>query len=464
MPFLFDPLRAGATALDVMTAGRARPADVAERQSRRLAKLLDGAAQGSRLYAKVLKGREPGRTALGSLPVFSKAELMSQFADWVTDPRLKLDELKAFTTNPARIGEPYLGEYVVWESSGTSGTLGIFVQDAQAMAVYDTLEGLRRSSPRPLERLFDPLLLTERLALVSAINGHFASQVSLLRQRRNNPWLGQTSRSFSILQSPAELVAQLNAFNPSIVATYPTAAVMLAELAARGDLDIRPKEIWTGGETLTAAARQRVRDVFGAAVRNHYGASEFLCMGWECSHGHLHVNADWVILEPVDAQGQPVAPGALSHTTLLTNLANQVQPLIRYDLGDQIRMHAPGCECGSMLPRIEVEGRVDDPLWMDGSDGRPVMLLPLALSTVMEEDAGVFDFQLEQREANTLLLRLELSGDEAALASARCQHALKAFARTQGLRPIKVVLEPGPLPRGRSGKVKRVVARRAAPR
>jgi phenylacetate-CoA ligase len=429
MTFLFDPLRAGATALDVMTAGRARPAELAERQARRLAKLLDGAAQGSRLYAEVLKGREPGRATLSSLPVFTKAELMARFADWVTDPRLKLPELQAFTHNPALIGKPYLGEYVVWESSGTSGTPGIFVQDATAMAVYDTLEGLRRSTPRPLERLFDPLLLTERLALVSAINGHFASQVSLLRQRRNNPWLGQTSRSFSILQSPAELVAQLNDFNPSIVATYPTAAVMLAELAARGDLDIRPKEIWTGGETLTDAARQRVQDVFGTSVRNHYGASEFLCMGWECSHGHLHVNADWVILEPVDAQGRAVAPGELSHTTLLTNLANQVQPLVRYDLGQ---------------------------------DGRAVMLLPLALSTVMEEDAGVFDFQLEQREGNTLVLRLDLKGDEAALASARCQHALKAFARAQGLKPMKVVLEPGPLPRGRSGKVKRVVARRTA--
>jgi hypothetical protein len=99
---------------------------------------------------------------------------------------------------------------------------------------------------------------------------------------------------------------------------------------------------------------------------------------------------------------------------------------------------------------------------MDGQDGRAVMLLPLALSTVMEEDAGVFDFQLEQREGNTLVLRLDLKGDEAALASARCQHALKAFARAQGLKPMKVVLEPGPLPRGRSGKVKRVVARRTA--
>jgi phenylacetate-CoA ligase len=47
-----------------------------------------------------------------------------------------------------------------------------------------------------------------------------------------------------------------------------------------------------------------------------------------------------VILEPVDAQLPPVPPGQVSHTTLLTNLANHLQPLIRFDIGDRIRWAA----------------------------------------------------------------------------------------------------------------------------
>jgi hypothetical protein len=74
---------------------------------------------------------------------------MARFDDWVTDPQLKLNELLAFSADaPGRIGVPYLGKYLVWESSGTSHQLGIFVQDAQAMAVYDALESLRRSAPQ----------------------------------------------------------------------------------------------------------------------------------------------------------------------------------------------------------------------------------------------------------------------------------------------------------------------------
>ena len=47
-----------------------------------------------------------------------------------------------------------------------------------------------------------------------------------------------------------------------------------------------------------------------------------------------------MILEPVDRDYRPTPPGELSHTVLLTNLANAVQPIIRYDLGDSVRAKA----------------------------------------------------------------------------------------------------------------------------
>lgn len=104
---------------------------------------------------------------------------MDHFDDWVTDPQLKLNELRAFTADPKRIGQPYLGKYLVWESSGTSHQSGIFVQDTQAMAVYDALESLRRSAPRPLQRWLDPPSLGERIVFVGATSGHFASATTI---------------------------------------------------------------------------------------------------------------------------------------------------------------------------------------------------------------------------------------------------------------------------------------------
>ena len=54
-----------------------------------------------------------------------------------------------------------------------------------------------------------------------------------------------------------------------------------------------------------------------------------------------------VILEPVDAAHRPVPDGQVSHTTLLTNLANRTQPLLRYRLSDSLRFLPGGCACAS---------------------------------------------------------------------------------------------------------------------
>jgi phenylacetate-CoA ligase len=166
-----------------------------------------------------------------------------------------------------------------------------------------------------------------------------------------------------------------------------------------------------------------------------------------------------VILEPVDEQGRLMPAGQPSFTTLLTNLANHVQPLIRYDLGDQLTLHHERCGCGSALPVIEVQGRHDDALVMAGRGGQPVTLLPLALTTVLEDEAGVFDFQLCQRNDHTLVLKLERQGPQAEIAMVRCRSALKNFAASQALNPIRVIAELGQaIPRGRSGKAQKIVA------
>ena len=459
MPAVFDSLQTARVALEVLATDRAIPAALEALQRTRLTRLLQTAMADSPLYRERLRGVAPASVALTALPVVTKEELMQRFDDWVCDPQLKLPELRAFTANPSRAAEPYLGKYLVWESSGTGGLPGVFVQDAQSMATYDALESLRRSTPQPLQRWLDPLYLSERIAFVGATTGHFASFVSIQRLCQLNPWAAHVTRTFSILQSTTSLIDALNDYAPTIIATYPTVAALLADEAARGTLVHRPHEIWTGGETLTPGVRNWVEKTLNCAVRNSYGASEFLTIGWECRHGRMHANTDWVILEPVDEHYRAVPPGQASHTTLLTNLVNTVQPLIRYDLGDQITVDKQRCKCGSPLPVIEVAGRHDDPLTMLGKDGRTVTLLPLALTTALEDQAAVYEFQLRQHDGHTLELCLPQSGAEAASSLARCRGVLRGLAQQQGLGPIRLIEKSGAtLTRGRSGKVQRVVA------
>ncbi|MBX3620653.1 MAG: phenylacetate--CoA ligase family protein [Rhizobacter sp.] len=454
----FDPWRSGLAAAEVMSASRADAATLEALRARRLHALLAGAARDSPLYRRLLEGL-PLDGGLQLLPIVHKRELMQAFDDWVTDPRVRLAALRRFTADRRCLGEPFLGRYTVWESSGSSGEPGVFIQDAAALAVYDALEALRRPSPRPWQRLLDPCYLAERIAFVGATGGHFAGTVSTTRLRRLNPALAGALHELSFLQPLGELVDELHALGPSILSTYPSAAVMLAHEQRAGRLRLALHEVWTGGETLSASMRRFVAESFACPVVDSYGSSEFLSLASECRLGRLHLNSDWAVLEPVDAQGRAVPAGATGATTLLTNLANHVQPLIRYDMGDRVRLLPQRCDCGSHLPVIEVQGRSDDTLHLPGPDGAVVGVLPLALTTVLEDEAGLFDFQLEQGRDGTLLLHTPMAGGDAAVLLRRAHQALARFLAQQGAPGVRIRCRPGvPHHRGAGGKVKRVIA------
>lgn len=458
----FDPWLTSRIALDAAAASQAGPQGLAERQARRLTDLLRAAVRGSAFYRRRFQGLDPARARLDQLPVVHKAELMHAFDDWVADPALRLDALRRFTADRSRIADPFAGRYVVWESSGSSGEPGIFVQDAHAMAVYDALEYLRRPAARSLERLMNPFGLGERIVFVGATDGHFASTVSMERLRRLNPALSMSLRGVSFLQSPEALAAELDALRPTVVATYPSVALLLAEERLAGRLNAVPKEMWTGGEELSATRRGFVQQALGCPVIDNYGASEFLTLASECRQGRLHFNSDWAILESVDAQGRAVPPGERGATSLLTNLANHVQPLIRYELGDSIRHDPAACPCGSALPVIEVEGRNDDALRLGRPGGRAVCVPPLAVSTVLEDDAGLFDFQLVQQGPCELLLRTGLQGKAAVEGLRRARMALSAYLLRLGADGVHIHCKSGQREcRGASGKVQRVLVETA---
>jgi hypothetical protein len=107
------------------------------------------------------------------------------------------------------------------------------------------------------------------------------------------------------------------------------------------------------------------------------------------------------------------------------------------------------------MPAIEVQGRRDDVLNVAGAHGQPVKLTPLALATVLEDEALVNDFQLRQTGERRLMLHLGRA--EAPRAEAACA-ALRAYLKRLDLGSVRVDLDPAPPRRDvRSGKLRRVV-------
>ena len=455
---VYDSARWGKAALDVWTASHSSPEAIAAHAEQRLLALVTYAFEASPYYSRLyrkLRVSSSSRLRLSDLPPVSKSSLMDEFDSVVTEPALTRRAVDAFIAEPGRLGGALLGRYAVWTSSGTTGEPGYFVHDPDALAIYDALEWQRFRGVRSASDLARQLIAGDRYAMVAATGGHFAGISTVERMRRSMPWLAAALKGFSLLQPVEQLVAQLNEFRPTLLASYPTAAQMLADEQQAGRLQLRLREVWTGGETLANHTRAQLQRTFGCPVRNSYGASEFLPIAWECPYRRLHVNSDWVILEPIDRHGRPVAPGTRSHSVLVTNLANRVQPLIRYDLGDAITMLATPCGCGSRFPVITVEGRTDEALVFPLAGGGTATVVPLALTTVLEDDACVHDFQVTQTAPRRLQIRL---GGEEQASAREVRRALGSYFDALGIGDVSIDIARRPPARDEvSGKLRRVI-------
>ncbi len=121
----------------------------------------------------------------------------------------------------------------------------------------------------------------------------------------------------------AQLVAQLNDYRPAFVIGYASTIKLLTAEQEAGRLRIDPVLIQPAGETMTTDDTDRIARAFRATVRAMYSATECTYLSHSCARGWYHVNSDWAVLEPVDADHRPTPPGQFSHTVLISNLANR---------------------------------------------------------------------------------------------------------------------------------------------
>jgi phenylacetate-coenzyme A ligase PaaK-like adenylate-forming protein len=181
-------------------------------------------------------------------------------------------------------------------------------------------------------------------------------------------------------------------------------ARLLASEQESGRLRIRPVLMALAAEGLPIREYDRIASTFQTKVGNSYAATECPFLSYGCEQKWLHVNADWAILEPVDASHRPVRPGIQSHTVLITNLANRVQPILRYDLGDSVIERPDPCPCGNPLPAIRVQGRSADVHTFRTGQGELVAIAPLAFE--IDHIPGLQLFQIVQTSPTNLCLRL----------------------------------------------------------
>lgn len=295
---------------------------------------------------------------LKDLPITDKRKLMADFNSWLTLRTLTLAQARAHMADMKNLGIPIQG-VIVFRTSGTSGEPAVIVLPPSHWE-YVVGVSLARMGIKQIQ-LLSKVRKAGASVGISGGSGHFGG-VGVTKLFQNlMPRLYRQLDFISAEQPLPELVRQLNDIqNVASIVTYPSVLTMLTKEKEEGRLKVEPLVIKVAGETLTNVLKERAQRAFPSlehSIINAYASTECLLPAQECSFGRQHVFEDWVILEPVDKNMKPVPDGTLSDKALLTVLSNDVQPFIRYELGDRLRFYRDPCPCGSPFRSFQVEGR-----------------------------------------------------------------------------------------------------------
>ena len=427
---------------------------IAQRQRARLADMVAYARANSPYYRELYDNLPERIESPELLPVTDKKTLMDRFDDWCVDRGITLERATAFAENPSLVGERFLGKYTLLTTSGTTGTRGVFVLGDRSMAVTSAMAFRMLTAWLSVGDFSRILFGRGRMAMVMATGGHFASAVAAARLQKSQ---GRRLEVLSVHMRLPELVARLNQFRPVLLAPYASMAALLASEQEAGRLRINPVLLALSAEGLPEGEYDRIARAFRAKVGNSYAATECPFFSYSCEHGWLHVNCDWVAFEPVDADYRPVPPGKPAHTVLISNLANRVQPILLYDLGDSVLQQAGPCRCGNPLPAIRVQGRSAEVLMFRTDGGDRVRIAPLAFATVADRTPGLQMFQIVQTAPRSLRVRLQSQDADADRVWATVQTEMKRLFTEHGLDHVALERAEEPPEQSKGGKLRQVI-------
>ncbi len=249
-----------------------------------------------------------------------------------------------------------------------------------------------------------------------------------------------------------------------LVAT-PSYAMYLMETARRNGMlkDLKLRLAILGAEASTAEMHASLREISGVFPSENYRLTEVGGAGvsGEClEKAGMHVNEDYFYPEIVDIEKNEVLKEGESGELLITTLAKEGMPVLRYRTKDITSLTYAPCKCGRTTARMSrVVGRTDDMLIIRGVNVFPSQIESVLMG--MRELGKNYEIIVDRvNYMDSLEVRVEV--DDANLLTdygkleelvARIRHNLRVVVQLD----VKVKLvEPMSIRRG-EGKVKRVI-------
>ncbi len=194
-----------------------------------------------------------------------------------------------------------------------------------------------------------------------------------------------------------DYLAQWKRWRPACLFGYVSSVSLLAKLATEQELDLTAlkglglKAIVTTSEMLRDDDRRLISNAFAVPVFDSYGLREAGLVGHECDHFTMHTVDEQLILETIDPRTLEPVDG--EGELVLTCLANEVMPMIRYRTNDIVTLSTKPCPCGRTLHSLRVTGgRVSD--FVVAADGKWVSAV--AWLYLCRTTPGIAELQVRQ--------------------------------------------------------------------
>jgi phenylacetate-CoA ligase len=244
-----------------------------------------------------------------------------------------------------------------------------------------------------------------------------------------------------------QILARLRDIKPGLLAGTPSVLSWLTgELSELDRKRIRPRLIFTGGETVTDAMRGQISDAFQAPVLDSYGSHEFVNIASECPRtGGYHISDQTLVVE-VLRDGKPVGPGEEGEL-VGTALHSYAMPFVRYRLGDLVILGPSPCPCGAPFSTLlAMQGRTLERIRVP--DGRSIH--PYAvISPLVESVPWVRRFQIVQNRFDHFQIKLIPTSDLRQEEVAKMRDTVQAKLGSGAQVDVEVVDQISP---GKTGK------------
>lgn len=191
---------------------------------------------------------------------------------------------------------------------------------------------------------------------------------------------GNTQRQIKIMQD----------FKTTALVCTPSYAMLLAETMRDMDINVNALSLkygLFGAEPWSEGMRRELEEKLKIVATDNYGLSEVMGPGvaGECQQrSGLHVSEDHFIAEVIDPETLMPVPDGEVGELVITTIAKDAFPVIRYRTRDLTKIIPGQCSCGRTFRRIHrVMGRTDDMLIVKG-----VNVFPSQIESVLLEVEG----------------------------------------------------------------------------